>query len=184
MHPSSIKHVNTFYDLSHIPRSHASQFSWTGQNGQKLDFKVEVTYSRHCYSEQLKLGDAVPSGSYTFTDKGEKRIFCPLRHAHSLILPDLIGGLFNKPASQIMKPKEKPNWLFYQMEMVPPLQSGQRYYVFFNLRQRPSDRDSIEPCWLSMFIESAYARNQRVGTTKRQPFGRLAEEIVSSNRVA
>src|SRR3954468_6620058 len=58
-------------------------------------------------------------------------------HQVNNLLADLIDGK-----------KEKPNWLFYQMEMVPPLQSGQRYYVFFNLRQRPSDHDSIEPYWL------------------------------------
>src|SRR3954471_18614968 len=57
-------------------------------------------------------------------------------------------------------------------------------HIFFNLRQKPRDRDSNDPHWLSMFIESAYARNQRVGTTRRQPFGRLAEEIVSSSRAA
>ena len=184
MHPNSITHINTFYDLSHIPHSQTYQFSWTNQNGHELDFKVEVTYSRHCYSEALKPSDAILSGSYTFTDKGEKRIFCPVRHAHSLILTGLIRDLFNKPTSQIMEPKEKPNWLFYQMEMVPPLQSGQRYYIFFNLRQKPRDRDSNDPHWLSMFIESAYAKNERVGTTRRQPFGRLAEEIVSSSRAA
>ena len=99
-----------------------------------------------------------------------------------MILPDLVRDLFDKPASRIFKPKEKPNWLFYKMEMVPPLRSGQRYYIFFNLRQKASDRDSTDPYWLSMFIESAYAKNQPVGTAESRPFGRLAEEIVSSNR--
>jgi hypothetical protein len=96
----------------------------------------------------------------------------------------LVKDLFNKPASLILKPKEKPNWLFYNMDMVPPLRGGQRYYIFFNLRQKVSDRDSTDPYWLSMFIESAYARNQPVGTAEKRPFGRLAEEIVNSNRAA
>jgi hypothetical protein len=184
MHPKSITHTNTSYDLSHIPHSQAYQFSWIGQNGKKLNYKVEVTYSTHCYSEEHKQGDAINSGSYIFTDKRTKRIFCPIRHAHSLILPGLVKDLFNKPASLILKPKEKPNWLFYNMDMVPPLRGGQRYYIFFNLRQKVSDRDSTDPYWLSMFIESAYARNQPVGTAEKRPFGRLAEEIVNSNRAA
>jgi hypothetical protein len=103
-----------------MEEAQAYQFSWTGQNGKKLNYKIEVTYSTHCYSEK--------------------------------------------------------------MEMVPPLGSGQKYYIFFNLRQKASDRGSTDPYWLSMFIESAYAKNQPVGTAESRPFGRLAEEIVSSNR--
>ncbi|GEO43325.1 hypothetical protein SAE02_74730 [Skermanella aerolata] len=58
------------------------------------------------------------------------------------------------------------------------MRSGQRYCVFFNLRRRPEDEARVDPYWLSLFIESAYARDEKVGMSRRMPFGRLAEEIV------
>lgn len=180
MHPASIQHLNVSYDLSHIPHSRTHKFSWSCRNNQTILFNVEVTYSTHCYSEEVKADTVLPAGSHTFPDRGGKRrVFCPIRYSHSLLLPGLVGKLFEKPTSQVMRTKEKPNWLFYELKMVPPLQSGQRYCVFFNLRQKPSDRNETSPFWLSMFIESAYARSQMVGTTQRLPFGRLAEDCLN-----
>ena len=77
-----------------------------------------------------------------------------------------------------MRTDRNPNWFFFRLEMVPAMRSGQRYCVFFNLRRRPEDEARVDPYWLSLFIESAYARDEKVGMSRRMPFGRLAEEIV------
>lgn len=176
MHPRSIVHLNNTYDLTHIPHSQTHSFTWIGQNKENYTFNVEVTYTSHFYSEELK--SAAPTGAYTFKDRGQDRIFCPIRHAHSLLVPGFVNKLLSTPTTRVMKTTWHRNWLYYQLTMTPPLQPGQRYYVFFSLKQKLRDRTSSDPHWLSMVVESAYAKNHRVGTETRKPFGWLAEHLV------
>lgn len=142
----------------------------------KLDFNVDLTYSKHCYSEELK-GDK-PEGAYVFMDRDQERIFCPNRHAYSLSLPGLVNEFFAKPTTSVQKVKWKSNWVYYRLSMTPPLKSGHRYYVFFNIKQKLIDRDTADPYFMSMYIESAYARDEPVGVEKRLTFGQVAEETI------
>ena len=170
-HPPSIPHLGQNYSLAHLA-SHFDQFDWLDREKISHRYRVKVRYSAHCYSEELDL--PLPAGSYQVPDK-RVRIFCPIRHAHSLRLPALISGLFRKPSTSIAMTREH-NWTIYALNSNPPLAPGQRYSVFFRIKKRPPiGFESAHP--LEIFVESAYAREERVHIRENSPFGKIAERV-------
>jgi hypothetical protein len=167
MHPQVATHLDVAYDLRHLWQRF-NQFTWRDDYGLDMGFSVRVRYSDHCYSD--KNLPALP-GCYRVGRRG--RIFCPIRYAHSLNLPPIIEGLFEKPTTEVRLTYEN-NLSIFRVEMSPPLLPRHKYFVFFHV-------DVGEPLMdrglyrLDLFVESAYQRDTPVASRSRFPFGKVAE---------
>jgi hypothetical protein len=100
---------------------------------------VRVRFSNHCYSERFD--EALHADRPIVMDHKNKRAFCPIRHAMSKQLPDLVRGL---PESHVYMTPEA-NYVKIA------LAEGVEYRVYFNLRRAGGGID------LNLFVESAYA---------------------------
>ncbi len=117
-------------------------------------------------------------------DGNAQRLFCPVRHAHSLLLPAIIDGLFTKPTTTVALTREQ-NWSIYRLDMTPALEPKQKYFVFFRVR-RSDFPTQVEEIPLDLYVESAYARSDRVEggvvILQRPPFGKVAERIAQGGK--
>lgn len=171
MHPESIKHLDTSYDLNHLKLVKMS-LNWVSVKNVPSEYPVWLRFSTHCYSETLS--GPLPSGAYPV---GESRVFSPERYARSLALPGLFDDLFSNPTKKVSRTKQKRNWSLFTLKMSPPMVPGSRYYMFFNLRKSSSGFS------LEMFVESAYERDRPVLTDRSWPFGRVAERVLAGEKI-
>lgn len=165
----TIHHLGLEYPVDHLV-PHRGEFEWT-DDSETHRLSVHVRYSPHCYSERLEEGAA--AGSFVFSDAGGARIFSPSRHAHSLLVPGLIGNLIAKPTNRVGLTYEK-NWSLYALKMVPPLQPGEIFYTFFRLRRSEPAELKNGVKLLELYVESAYSRLTRVALRENRPFGSAA----------
>lgn len=180
MFPSAVDHHGVQYDLQHL-NERFGEFKWQCQDGQVVNFKVNVHCSDHCFSEEL-IGEA-PSGAYCFLDRGRRvRIFNPDRHAWSKELPDIVDQLFRKPTTQVRLTAEQ-NWCIFQLYMKHPLPTGEKYYCFFRVRYLDAKTVEHESHHIHLHVESAYSRSNPPLTPRgneRSMFGRLVERLMLS----
>ncbi|MHC6156590.1 hypothetical protein ACVSQB_33040 [Bradyrhizobium elkanii] len=171
-HPSKITHLGIDYDLNHLAQRTVS-FDWTHLNKQ-MKLAVRVRYSNHCYSLE-HYGQKEPEGSCFVTDNSNRsRLFCPTRHGHSLCLPDLFRQISEKPTHPVALTAED-NWSIFRLQLVPPMQAGEKYWVFFRVKLNSVLSDGSR--LIDLYVESAYPRTTDVVTFRRLPFGRLIAEI-------
>jgi hypothetical protein len=170
MHPQKVTHLGVDYDLGHL-RQTITVFGWTHAK-EKMQLSVRVRYSDHCYSRE-HYGQKEPEGSYIITTGKWPRLFCPIRHDHSLCLPSLFGDIFKKPTEQVRLTAED-NWSIFRLQMPSPMQPGERYSIFF--RAKPHSVAADGTYYVDVYIESAYPRDKPVVTSRRLPFGTLIAE--------
>jgi hypothetical protein len=180
-HLQAITHLNQPYELGHLAQ-HFGRFSWISEDRIELSFSVRVRYSTHCYSEDLK--EPCPAGGCVITDEsGRDRLFCPIRHAHSISLPDVIGGLFTKPGTSVKLTYERDNWSIFRLQMTPPLAAGHKYFAFFRVKPEDPTQDGDGAYRLDLYVESAYQRAQPVAVRSSFPFGKVAERVARGLRL-
>lgn len=170
MHPPTIRYQNAEYHLGHLSQSFG-QFDWKAKSGLASRFSVRVRYSDHCYSREIKAPD-VQAPDDVVVGENPLRVFCTARHAGSKDLTAMTSGLFAKPTTTVALTSANRNWHIYQLYSQPS--PAMRYCVFFRVK-REFDvlPDGTRP--LSLFVESAYARDNPVPVIKQVPFGRVAE---------
>lgn len=170
-HPQKITHLGTDYDLSHLFQSTIS-FGWAHLN-KLMKLAVRVRYSNHCYSLE-HIGQPEPDGSCVVTDNsGRSRVFCPIRHGHSICLPDLFREMSEKPTNQVALTAED-NWSIFRVQVASPMLPGEKYWIFFRVKQNSVLGDGTH--LVDAYVESAYPRATGVQTFRRLPFGRLIAE--------
>lgn len=89
----------------------------------------------------------------------------------------MINNLFLKPTTLVILTLEK-NWSIYR-----PLDTGQKYYVFFRVRLSASSNSGMDPHCLDLYVESAYERDQSIKVISRFPFGKVAERTAKGVRI-
>ncbi|PDT01416.1 hypothetical protein CO666_25290 [Rhizobium chutanense] len=127
-------------------------------------FKVLVTYSCHCFTEELKPHH---TPDFHYVHKHEKRAFCLVRHGLSHNLPNYIANLLGRPVYLT----KQTNFFFIRS-------NGGNYVVFFALRPARNPRyDAI------LTVQSAHLRTNF--TRKAQPvtFDDLVEAKVKNTPV-
>ncbi|MES0197014.1 hypothetical protein [Mesorhizobium sp. M0011] len=170
-HPALISHLLVDYPLKHLWQRDDS-FDWRTANGKAIGVDIVTTYSDHCYTDS---GLPHVEGCYSIGTAEKRRVFCPDRHARSTQLPMMINALASKPAATVSLTHRR-NWMSFQLKTNPALVAGQRYYMFFNLASggiSASGRHVVR-----LHVESAYAKDVRIGVRRNAPFGRLVEETV------
>ncbi|MEQ1902081.1 MAG: hypothetical protein ABL866_15280 [Devosia sp.] len=171
-----ITHIGSQYATDHLD-PHLGQFGWN-KDGNQLMIGIHVRYSAHCYSVSQE--GPLPEGAFSFADPGGgARVFSPDRHAHSLLVPAMIGGLIAKPTSPVARTHES-NWTIFALQMQPALAPGEIFYVFFRLKAAAGHlaaKFAGGVVALELYVESAYARTSKVRTGERKPFGALAAEF-------
>jgi hypothetical protein len=175
-HPRSITHHGIEYTLSHLAEN-TGRFSWRILNGREVTFSIKTTFSDHCYSDKN-----LPRqyGCHVVTSRGGQRIFCTERYERSLSLPALMEGLLTEPTSTVCLTAQR-NYMLVCIVMKPPLPTGHRYYVFFNMKSQVVEI-SANDLAIQCHVESAYTKSTTVPFKRRLPFGRLAEEVVFGKR--
>jgi len=123
-----------------VDLTHLDEFTMTVvTQGRPAGAAVRVRFSNHCYSERFD--EVLHADRPVVMDHKNKRAFCPIRHAMSKQLPDLVRGL---PESHVYMTPEA-NYVKIA------LAQGVEYRVYFNLRRAGGGID------LNLFVESAYA---------------------------
>ncbi len=170
-HPEIITHLATEYSLKHMWKR-TDSFDWQRTTGETVGFDVVTTFADHCYTdEQLPF----EQGCYTVKGKLRDRVFCTDRYARSKQLPQLISSLITKPGTGVNLTQDR-NWMNLVLVMTPPLKRGDRYYIFFHVKGTDVQADGRHK--VTLYVESAYAREVRIDVKRRAPFGRVVEEVV------
>lgn len=137
----------------------------------QLSLAVRVRYSNHCYSLE-HYGQQEPEGSHFVTDGARSRLFCPIRHEHSLSLPGLFKEMCEKPTNPVALTAEA-NWSIYRMQIASPMFEGEKYWIFFRVKPLTVQRGTKI---IDLYVESAYPRATPVVVFRRLPFGKLIAE--------
>jgi hypothetical protein len=170
LHLKKITHLGVDYDLGHLIQTTTS-FGWTHLNKQ-MKLSVRIRFSDHCYSLE-HYGQEEPEGSHFISSKGGSRLFCPIRHEHSLCLPNLFLDLCEKPTHPVALTSED-NWTIFRLQMPSPMFEGETYWVFFRVKPNAVRPDGTH--LIDVYVESAYPRTAPVVVFRRLPFGRLVAE--------
>ncbi len=173
MHPKTVFHLGTTYDLTHLGQK-VAPLHWRCRDSLVREFSIRVRFADHCYTETLV--GAPPAGAHTMLWPGDPRIFDPGRHAMSRHLPALIDAFFLKPSSTIAQ-TERHNWSTFVMSLPVPMRAGEKYFIFMNLKPIQA-KDDPTPGRIDLFVESAYPRTTPIVVFQRKPFGRVVEELL------
>lgn len=179
MLPSAITHHKNEFCLKHLQQK-IFRFSWRDKSKQNFDFSTRLRFSDHCYSETLE-GPA-PKGAYTIIRPDDPRIFDERRYNLSFDARDLAYGLLQKPGTFVFEVDDihnpqRRNWTMFSLQTREPLETGERYSVFFSLRRTKGFVSPDGAVGLDMFIQSAYPKSRPTKTAEHLPFGRIAERM-------
>ena len=148
------------YDLSHV---HPFDWEYTAPATEKRPertYKVMVQFSLHTFTRGIELGEIVDP-AIIFPDDKEERAFDFLRYTLSSQLPGIIQGLGERACYHTH------HGTFFTIEVVNPAGVVQDYEVYFSLSR------SSRKGWLTLYVQSAYVRDQNYGTAqpKRRKIG-------------
>ena len=137
--------------LSPFDLSHLAPFRFTADSAKAgKPLVIFARFSNHCYSEAFDSGSHDPNGA-VIMDGRKRRVFSPLRHRLSLLLPGLVKGL-SAPGIRVHETMARRNWMYAVTVDIP--EAGTRYQIFFDLRRAPAERRQSQD--LEMMVESAY----------------------------
>jgi hypothetical protein len=173
MHPKTVSHLGTDYDLTHLGQK-VAPLHWRCRDGLVREFSIRIRFADHCYSEVLK--SAPPVGAHCILRPRDPRIFHPRRHAMSCHLPALIDNFLLTPGSPIAQTAQH-NWSAFVISLPVPLAAGEKYFIFMTLRPARSATDPTRGR-IDLFIESAYPKTTPVKVFERKPFGRVIEDLL------
>lgn len=142
------------YDLSHV-----QPFDWeykapATDKRPERNYKLMVQFSLHTFTRGIKLGETVDA-AIIYPDDKEKRAFDFLRYTLSCQLPAIIRSLGERTCYHTH------HGTFFTIEAVTPDGVGSEYEVYFKL-----SRASRKGGWLNLYVQSAYIRDTKHGTTQ------------------
>lgn len=173
MHPKTVSHQGSDYDLTHLGQKLAP-LHWRCRDSLVREFSIRIRFADHCYTETLN--GAPPAGAHCILRSSDPRIFHPRRHAMSCHLPALIDDFLLNPGSPIAQTAQH-NWSTFVTSLPVPLAAGEKYFIFLTLRPVPPAADPTRGR-IDLFIESAYPKTTPVKVFKRRPFGRVIEDLI------
>jgi len=159
--------MGQLYSLSHLAQRSYS-FDWTVDN-VTTTYTAWVRYSNHCYSESVGIG--VLTADDVVVSKNPLRTFCPIRFGETPRLVGLVADMMAKPTTRVAR-TSKGNYSVYQLYVKDGEQN--RYCVFFTVKPSLSQPGVGHEYFLDVHIESAYLKDQRVGTVSQSPLGKIA----------
>ena len=109
------------------------------------DLMIGVIFRSHCYTEKFDPLVHSKDRIVLYDAPNRPRVFCPIRHALSFQLPELICAL---PSKKVFQTTQRRNYL-YTVKMAL---NGQIYEIYFML-QRAEKEEGID---LRLTVESAY----------------------------
>jgi hypothetical protein len=128
------------YDLSHL-NPFLMQVTPTAEGAPT--YSVHVSFGSHTFSKEWDAATHTPDYRVVY-DERDPRCFCPVRHGHSLELPDMIRGAVTGKAYFSLQ----TNYLVFK-----PNGDGNPYVAFFSVKPANNPRyDAV------MFVQSAYAK--------------------------
>ena len=136
-------HRGVSYDLSHLHPSFIKFIQPGNANQPERLYKVNVSYSVHCFSR--KDDSAEPSLSYS--DIRETRTFDFVRYELSKRLPEIIGGLHTRKCLHSGKGN------FFVIETIAPDGDSRDYEVYFKVSK--AETAGI----INLYVQSAYIRD-------------------------
>lgn len=108
---------------------------------------VRVGFSCHTFTREPTADD----GGLPLYHVREGRVFCPVRHGLSLLLPDIVRSL---PARSCYFARRDN---YFVVETPALVQAGQEYRVFFDVRKIGT------PDAVLVYVQSAYAADKALG---------------------
>lgn len=153
------------YDFSHLaPAQHQVALAATGTDS----VAVHVTFSIHCFTEDLDPGKHQDHHRYTYGE--ETRAFDVARYNCSLALPNIVGNFgramvyrakydnFTYVASIPVDGQQSPYSLFFTLESTGTIES-------------PSVRMYVQSAYLKGLAVAAHAKSWRFGSLLGQTTG-------------
>jgi hypothetical protein len=116
-------------------------------------YKVEVTYTLHCFSRALKPEESCDN-NLMYSDGYESRAFDFRRYELSKLLPEIIQTL---PDRKPYHNKNRRN--FFTVEVVAENASTVEYDIFFKVKKKAKGQ-------LEMIIETAFVRDPGHDSTR------------------
>jgi len=139
------------YDLLHPC---TLEYKRPGEGNKAAEaYKVEVTYTLHCFSRGLKPGETCDD-DLMYSDGHEIRVFDFRRYELSKFLPAIIQTL---PDRKPYHNKNRRN--FFTVEVVTENESTIEYDIFFKVRKKAKSR-------LEMIVETAFVRDPGYDSTR------------------
>jgi hypothetical protein len=147
------KHGGKVYDLSHLYPC-TLEYNRPGEGNKQAEvYKVEVTYTLHCFSRELK-PDETCGDDLMYTDGYERRVFDFRRFELSKLLPGIIQTLPDR------KPYHNNNRRnYFTVEVVVENGSTVEYDIFFKVKKKAKSR-------LEMIVETAFVRDPGYDSTR------------------
>lgn len=146
-------HGGIAYDLSHLyPCTLEYRRPSEGDKAAEV-YKVEVTYTLHCFTRELKPEETYDS-NLICSDGYESRVFDFRRYELSKLLPAIIQAL---PDRKPYHNKNRRN--FFTVELVTENASTVEYDIFFKVKKKAKGR-------LEMIIETAFVRDPGYESTR------------------
>jgi len=141
------------YDLAHLhPCTLEYQRPSEGNKAAEV-YRVEVTYTLHCFSRDLKPKE-VCDDDLMYSDGYESRVFDFRRYELSKLLPGIIQAL---PDKKPYHNKNRRN--FFTVEVTTENESAIEYDIFFKVKKKAKGR-------LEMIIETAFVRDPGYDSTR------------------
>lgn len=182
MIPLSISHFGRVYDLNHLqPRR--LQFDWVTDEPATHCYHANIFLSNHCISEESPNAISMAEAKFLQPNRPD-RVFSPERFSNSLMLPEIIDRLFERPTTPVILTVER-NWYTFQLSTSWSNTKARNYYVFMrpkNFRPYPAD---VPSHLFDLSIESAYCRDKpplRPHHKERVMFGKLIERLARDRK--
>ena len=145
------------YDLAHLHPCTLEYRRPSEGNKAAEVYRVEVTYTIHCFSRELK-AEEICDNALIYSDGYESRVFDFRRYELSKLLPAIIQAL---PDRKPYHNKNRRN--FFTVEAVTDEALTVEYDIFFKVKKKAKGR-------LEMIIETAFVRD--LGHNSTRPDGK------------
>lgn len=178
IHPEKLTHNGIDYTLSHLQKR-VESFSWVGKSQESSVYSVKLSFSNHCYSEEIKNGRTIKADDLIVSDS-PSRVFCPIRYRETPILVGLMRGLIEKPTSRIALTAKttggSSNWKIYKLYTRLDDGGPGRYTVFFSIRRGANELIDGKRK-IDVYVESAYLKEKKVPVITNMAFGLVSEMV-------
>ncbi|HEY4959341.1 MAG TPA: hypothetical protein VFC15_15110 [Candidatus Limnocylindrales bacterium] len=152
----SFRHQNTAYDLTHLhPRIVIFTQAAKGDRPERT-YTVNVAFGLHCFTRGLKENEQ-PDPALSYSDSREARIFDFERFELSKRLPALVQNL---PQSKCFHTGHAN---YFSIEVLNDQGHAIEYEIYFAVT-----RSGKKGGRLTLFVQSAYVRDDKHGLNKPQ----------------
>ena len=173
MHPKTVSHQGSDYDLTHLGQKLAP-LHWHCRDSLVREFSIRIRFADHCYTETLN-GAPPAGGSLCITVQRPTDISSQTA-CDVLSFACADDDFLLNPGSPIAQTAQH-NWSTFVTSLPVPLAAGEKYFIFLTLRPMPPAADPTRGR-IDLFIESAYPKTTPVKVFERRPFGRVIEDLI------